>query len=113
MFTVKFKNIMEIKMNKNYNSLEGKNPKEMKEMFERDSKTFINNMLHTIIDRSFNLVEAHEDELDAAFYEVLPFEVLTQLLNYMAGIFDLDDVFDHIETMKELLLEQKLMKKVQ
>ncbi len=100
-------------MNKNYYSLEGKCITERKELFESDPKTYIYSALHEIINSSFELVEAHEDELDVAFYEALPFEVLTQLLNYMSGIFDLNDIFDHIETMEKLLREQVQLRKIQ
>jgi hypothetical protein len=100
-------------MNKNYYSLEGKGITERKKLFETDPKTYIYSVMHEIIDRSFALVEAHEDELNVDFYEALPFEVLTQLLNFMSGVFDLNEIFDHIETMEQLLQEQLLLRKIQ
>jgi len=100
-------------MNKNYYSLEGKSITERKALFEADSKTYVYSVLHEIIDRSFELVEAHEDEINVDFYEVLPFETLTQLLNFMSGIFDLNDIFSHIETMEQLLREQIQLREIQ
>lgn len=100
-------------MDKNYYSLEGKGTKERKELFESDPKAFMYSMLHSLVDMSFELVESHEEDLDGAFFEALPFEMLTQLIEYMTGIFKLEDIFDHIHYMEELLLERRLNKNVQ
>ncbi len=100
-------------MRNKYYTLDTMGTADRKQLFEADPKTYVYSVLHEIVDRSFDLVEAHEDELSASFHETLPFEVLTQLLNFMSGVYDHDEIFENIRNMEQLLKEQMLLRKIQ
>jgi len=100
-------------MDKKFYDLVNMDVKERKDLFEKDPKNYVYSVLYDIVDKSYDLIIEHESELHDTFAEVLPFEVLTQLINFMSGIYDIEIIFEHLNDMKGILKEQSLLRKIQ
>ena len=86
-----------------------------KELFETDPTNYVYSTMHEIVDRSYDLLVSHEKEIspDSSFHEILPYEVLTQLLNFMSGIYDIDTIFEQVKSIEQMIREEILLRKIQ
>jgi len=98
-------------MTKKYYNLDTMSVTDRKKIFESNPKDYVYSVLHDIVDKSYALIEEHEKELHTTFEEALPFEVLTQLLYFMSGIYDLDDMFSQVNEIEQLLRNKSSLRK--
>ena len=76
---------------------------ERKDLFEKDPINYVYSLLHEIVDRSFDLTKT-EGKDPSSFGEVFPFEVITQTLNLLVGVYGAEFVFERMR-----LIEQEFM----
>ena len=84
-----------------------------KTLFESEPENYVYSAMHEIVDKSYDLVDSHRDVTSSSFHEVLPYEVLTQLLSFMSGIYDVDNIFEQIETIEQIIRENVSLRTMQ
>ena len=100
-------------MTRKYYDLSTMETLKRKELFETDPNNYVYSTLHEIVDKSFDIVESYGDDLPSSFHEVLPFELLTQLLSFMSGIYDIENISNQLNSIEQMLRDAILLRNIQ